>query len=325
MTSVAKNDRRLTERRSAGVDGRKIGRSLAASAENPSVVCGRLTPLRSDSLPPDLRPAWRALRVPPRGGGRLAIVEQQWMAGLDGGEDLRMRRCTRVRSPGASSASRKNVSPLASVIGPPPKRPTRSFGPCRSTRMPIGRPYSTRPRGNQRHQLAPCAHARCGSMLMRNTSAPARNRSAMTFRSDDAGPSVARIWPARRRIFLLRVTALVGALGGGGDDWNARLAAVAAARLGGFRELHGPEGCSPVSTSKKPVRSKPRARQSSVPRNGEFLVARCTYRPSGPFAVAVVSTRRCSNTSYERPAHQRLAGARGKFHQPSVPAIVSPL
>src|SRR5712691_449843 len=36
-------------------------------------------------------------------------------------------------------------------------------------------------------------------MLMRNTSAPARNRLAITFRSQDAGPRVATILVRRRR------------------------------------------------------------------------------------------------------------------------------
>ena len=48
----------------------------------------------------------------------------------------------RVSSPGAGSASSVKVAPLRSVTGPDLNLPTRSLGPCRSTRMPIGRPNS---------------------------------------------------------------------------------------------------------------------------------------------------------------------------------------
>jgi hypothetical protein len=48
----------------------------------------------------------------------------------------------RVASPGAGSQSSTKLSPLATIADPPAKVPSRSLGPCRSTRIPIGRPSS---------------------------------------------------------------------------------------------------------------------------------------------------------------------------------------
>ena len=50
------------------------------------------------------------------------------------------RAVTRVASPGALSESSTKLAPLWSCTAPSVNEPSRSFGPCRSTRMPIGRP-----------------------------------------------------------------------------------------------------------------------------------------------------------------------------------------
>ena len=47
---------------------------------------------------------------------------------------------TRNALPGAGSESSVKVSPFFSIAEPSANFPTRSLGPCRSTRMPIGRP-----------------------------------------------------------------------------------------------------------------------------------------------------------------------------------------
>ncbi len=46
-------------------------------------------------------------------------------------------------SPGTSSVVMVNSSPLSTVTGPLAKVARRIFGPCRSARMPIGRPVSS--------------------------------------------------------------------------------------------------------------------------------------------------------------------------------------
>ena len=68
-------------------------RSFGVSAENGSMVSGRLTPLRSESLPPTSTRVTICLLA--RFGGDqadLAVVEQQRVAGLDALEDFRMRQ-----------------------------------------------------------------------------------------------------------------------------------------------------------------------------------------------------------------------------------------
>ena len=107
-------------------------------------------------------------------------------------------RCTRLASPGAGSESSTKVSPFTSIAGPPAKVPTRSFGPCRSTRIPIGRPCSL---SIARIAATSSRMRACvvWLMLMRKTSAPARNRFAIAVLSEDAGPSVATILVRRRR------------------------------------------------------------------------------------------------------------------------------
>ena len=71
------------------------------------------------------------------------------------------------------------------------------------------------------------------------------------------------------------------------------------------------ERCSPVSTSKKPVRSIA-ARQAIVgAADGEFLLARAHEGVAGPFAAAVVIDRvDVIIARHQRAAQQRFAGAR---------------
>ena len=113
----------------------------AVSAENGMMVSGRLTPLRSESLPPTSTAHGDLLLV--RFGGDepdLAVVEQQRVARLARPRrfpDAAGARASRRRRFG--SASNVKVAPLSSIAEPPANAPTRSFGPCRSTRMPIGR------------------------------------------------------------------------------------------------------------------------------------------------------------------------------------------
>ena len=106
-------------------------------------------------------------------------------------------------------------------------------------------------------------------MLMRKTSAPAANSCAMMARSDEAGPSVATILVRRWRLIgpaswagAMRRLADSGVTGRGLPGGSGRCAGCSLDSVSCTVQ----ERCSPVSTSKKPVRSKPRARQSSMPR-----------------------------------------------------------
>ena len=115
-------------------------RSFGVSAENGMMESGRLTPLRSESLPPTstrttifcLLASVATRRILPSSSSSV------WPA-FTPSKISGCGRCTRVASPGLGSASNVKVAPLSSMAEPPANAPTRSFGPCRSTRMPIGR------------------------------------------------------------------------------------------------------------------------------------------------------------------------------------------
>ena len=119
-------------------------RSFCASAENGIVVSGRLTPLRSDRLPPTstrvtILPSATSVAV----RRTLPSSSSSVWPGSIASKISGCGRCTRETLPGALSRSSVNVAPFASATGPDSNCPTRSFGPCRSTRMPIGRSHSS--------------------------------------------------------------------------------------------------------------------------------------------------------------------------------------
>jgi hypothetical protein len=168
-----------------------------------------------------------------------------------------LRRRARV------GVEREGLAGCSSMAEPPAKVPTRSFGPCRSTRMPIGRP-APRPNGS-RDQLAHALVRRMAHVDAEDVGA-GLEQPAIMARSDEAGPQrgddLGPAQPSHRRGLPGGAEALRRAVPVCGS--RGAPAGVAAGTVGGLGQLHGPDRCSPVSTSKKPVRSKPRARQSSV-------------------------------------------------------------
>ncbi len=106
------------------------------------------------------------------------------------------RRGSRRRA--SALASSVKTSPLRNWTPPASNSPTLSFGPCRSTRMPIGRSNSS---SSERIIATRSRIASCEAwlMLMRKTSAPALNRLATMARSAEAGPRVAMILTRRLR------------------------------------------------------------------------------------------------------------------------------
>ena len=174
-------------------------RSFSVSAENGTVVSGRLTPLRSDNLPPtSTRVTIRFLSTSVATSLILPSSSKSVWPGSMAAKISGCGSCARLASPGAGSSSRVKISPLVSVAGPAAKLPTLSLGPCRSTRMPIGRPCSS----STARIVATSSRMRSWLvwlMLMRKTSAPAVNSFAITLRSEDAGPRVATIFVRRRR------------------------------------------------------------------------------------------------------------------------------
>ena len=228
--------------------------------------------------------------------------------GFPDAEDARAWR--RRASVSSSSTKRRACS---SCTPPPSNVPSRSFGPCRSTRMPIGRPWRSSMRADR---LTSSRMRVCGVwlMLMRKTSAPAMNSRSIMAGSDEAGPSVATILVRRWRLIVSsrrrsgpslcrllqcrdRTAAFAPAAEGRGTVWPFSVSC----SVQFF--------CSMVSTSKKPVRSIA-ARQAVLDAaDGEFSLARAHESLAGPFAALVVVHRvDVIEARDQRPADQRLAG-----------------
>ncbi|MCY1368744.1 hypothetical protein D9M69_557440 [compost metagenome] len=114
-------------------------RSLAVSGESCSTASGTLTPLRSDSSPPAT--TWvstpsACLAVTCR--RRRPSSSSRFMPGSRASMISGWGRLTRWAVPGVLSRSRRKAWPRSRLTLPSAKRPTRSFGPCRSMRMPMG-------------------------------------------------------------------------------------------------------------------------------------------------------------------------------------------
>ncbi len=162
-------------------------------------VSGRLTPLRFETRPP------MSTKATARFGDASVICRRTLPSSISttwpscsACKISGCGKCTRVASPGVVSESKMKLSPRFNSTAPSLKRPMRSFGPCRSSRIAIGRPNSCS------SERMICTRSRMSSwlawlMLMRNTSAPARNRSAMAARWAVAGPKVATILLRRSR------------------------------------------------------------------------------------------------------------------------------
>ena len=121
-------------------------------------------------------------------------------------------RCTRVALPGAVSAIEDEGVAFRQRHRTVCECPTRSFGPCRSTRIPIGRPNSALRSSGSVDTSSRMRSCEVWLMLMRKTSAPARNNARdHTERSEDDGPSVATILVRRWR----RISSCGPGVGGG--------------------------------------------------------------------------------------------------------------
>ena len=109
-------------------------------------------------------------------------------------------RKARVAEPSLSVWSKRKVDPAVRSTLPPAMSPTRNFGPCKSQRIPIGRPNLA-----SVARIAACSFfgPSCGGrewlMLMRNTSTPASNSLPIISSDADAGPKVATIFTRRLR------------------------------------------------------------------------------------------------------------------------------
>mmetsp|Transcript_21396 Transcript_21396/g.82962 ORF Transcript_21396/g.82962 Transcript_21396/m.82962 type:complete len:253 (-) Transcript_21396:321-1079(-) len=172
-------------------------RSFAVSALMGSSTPGTLTPLRSDSLPPT------TTRVSAKSAPQRSTISRSLpsssSSSAPGARAAKISGCgrlTRRASPGASPSSSRNGCDSASVTEPSANAPTRSFGPCRSARMPIGRPTS-RSSSRRIAKRSRCAAASPWLKFRRKTSTPAANSRWIVSLSELAGPRVATILALR--------------------------------------------------------------------------------------------------------------------------------
>src|SRR5712671_3653976 len=177
----------------------RSARSLSVIAEIPRTTPGTLTPLWSDRVPPTI------ISVSAKSGPHvttrsrtLPSSSSRSVPGCSASNTSGWGRGARFWSPGCLSRSRRKCPPAAISTRPPAKLPSRSLGPCRSARMPIGRPVSAstwRISANR---------ARCSSCvpwlkLRRKTSTPASNSARRRSPPALAGPIVATILALRSR------------------------------------------------------------------------------------------------------------------------------
>src|SRR5712692_8965251 len=319
-------------------------RSFAVSAENAIVVSGRLTPLRFDSLPPtSTRATTRAAPVSIAVSRTLPSSSSSVWPGWSAARISGCGSCTRSALPGAGSESSAKVAPFVSMTASPAKVPMRSFGPCRSRRMPIDRPYSfsTLRMAATSARILSCA---VWLMLMRKTSAPASNNCAITVCSDEAGPSVATILVRRSRLMPGsvpppragegRVGACAGrssrlwprldrgrrrrdALGRRGDQRRERRQRPLRRLLGRLGELHRPRTLLAGVHLEEPGLLEAAGEAVLDAADGELLVARAHEGLPRPFAAAVVVDRvDIIEAGDERALEQRVAAARRQVPPP---------
>ncbi len=119
----------------------RSARSFFVSGDTSSAVPGRLTPLRLEMTPPTT--AFASMKSSPtpvtRTRTRPSSISRSW----PGAMAAKISGCgsgIACLPPSPPVSTKRIVSPVATSILPSRIAPTRIFGPCRSIRMPIGRP-----------------------------------------------------------------------------------------------------------------------------------------------------------------------------------------
>ena len=130
----------------------------------------------------------------------FAVVDEDSVPLRERTQNFWMRQARRALGIAGRGVAIKDEGLAACAVRQPSPRKARpgASGPCRSTRIPIGRPASSSiARIIATRSRIPSWEA--WLMLMRNTSAPATNRALIVSLSADAGPSVAMILMRRLR------------------------------------------------------------------------------------------------------------------------------
>src|ERR1044071_2487644 len=211
----------------------RSARSFAVIAEIGNTAPGTLTPLWSDSVPATTHSV--LAKSAPQSMTRSRTLPSSSSNSVPGCNASNTSGCgkgARLVSPGRVSRSRRKWQPTGSSALPPAKLPSRNFGPCRSARMPIGRPTSASTARISSNR------ARCSSgvpwlKFSRNTSTPASNSARSRSPPELAGPIVATILALRiRRSGLLRPRPRFAALLAVEDEDGAEIIDIRQGRAG---------------------------------------------------------------------------------------------
>ncbi len=148
-------------------------RSFSDRAAMGSTTSGTFTPLRLEIVPPTT--TVQSAKSLPQASTFSRILPSLTRRLAPGSSAAKISGCgrfTRPASPGALDRSIRKRAPSTNSSDPLAKTPTRSFGPCRSARMPMGRPRSF-----STWRMISCRLAMSSwvpwLMFRRNTSAPA--------------------------------------------------------------------------------------------------------------------------------------------------------
>ena len=175
-------------------------RSLSVSGEMGSTASGMLTPLWFEISPPILTrtPAKFAPQVS-TSSLTLPSLTRRLVPGFSAGEDLRMGERDPARVAGRRiEVEHERCPPPRASRSPPARSPIRSFGPCRSSSTPMGRPVAdSTSRIASKHRRWPAWSP--WLKFRRNTSTPAANSDRIISGDDVAGPRVAMIFAKRCR------------------------------------------------------------------------------------------------------------------------------
>ena len=208
------------------------------------------------------------------------------------------------------------VAPFSSITASLLNVPRRSFGPCRSARMPIGRPdsFSTARIAAMSSRIASCG---VWLMLMRKTSAPAceqaRDRRLIGGRRPEGRDDLGAAQASHLVCFGWARRAPPG------GQWRILRQRLLRRLLGRFGELHGP-GALLAGVDLEEAGAIIAAREAVLDAaDGEFLVARAHEGLARPFAAAVVVDRIDIVKARDKLARTSVSQVRAeRFHQPSV-------
>ena len=117
----------------------KSARSFSDNAATGRMTSGTFTPLRFEIVPPLMTS--HSAKSAPQDFTRSRILPSLTNSVASGRRAAKISgwgRQTRVLPPSAVSKSMRKAAPFSNSSSPLANEPTRSFGPCKSARIPIG-------------------------------------------------------------------------------------------------------------------------------------------------------------------------------------------